>query len=111
MVSVTKPDSRDSAGRFRPGVSGNPGGRKKLKLTAALESTVNPDELARKLYELALSGDMQAIKYIYDRIDGTPTQRVDIDQDVAVAIAVEFGLAPEQVRRDLAEQRKHVRAL
>lgn len=75
--SVRTAISRRGAGRpFKPGQSGNPGGRPKSRaLTDALEQTIDKHELAEKLWALALSGDMQAIKYIYDRIEGTPTQR------------------------------------
>ena len=75
--SVKTAMSRRGVGRpFKPGQSGNPGGRPKSRaLTDALEQTIDKHELGEKLWALALKGDMQAIKYIYDRIEGTPTQR------------------------------------
>ena len=38
---------------------------------------VDRDEIANKLAELAMDGDVQALKYIYDMIDGSPTQTVN----------------------------------
>ncbi len=32
------------------------------------------DALAQKLWQMALGGDIAAIRYIYDRIDGKPTE-------------------------------------
>ena len=36
------------------------------------------EALAHKIFQLAIGGNMAAIKYIYDRIDGTPVQTVDM---------------------------------
>lgn len=66
------------------GVSGNPKGRppKEHSLTDALRRIVNKDELGRQLWALAQTGDMAAIKYVYDRIDGQPKQSVDLNAEV-----------------------------
>lgn len=37
------------------------------------------DALALKLWQLALQGDMSAIKYIYDRLDGRPKETVEVN--------------------------------
>ena len=68
---------------FAPGESGNPGGRPKKdrQLTAALETIVDKTELAEKLWGLAKGGDLSAIKYIYDRLEGSPTQRHEVSHD------------------------------
>ena len=34
-----------------------------------------------KLLELALSGDMTAIKYVYDRLDGRPSADLNLGSD------------------------------
>ncbi len=66
---------------WQPGQSGNPSGRKsKLEtLTGVLESLVDRETMARKLIEIATNSDtpalqLEAIKYIYSRIEGTPVQ-------------------------------------
>ena len=66
---------------WQPGVSGNPGGRppKHKTLTGALEGVVDKDEMAAKLMKLANDDTMpalqlEAIKYIYARIEGNPIQ-------------------------------------
>jgi hypothetical protein len=85
---------------FQPGQSGNPLGRppvnkefqRELKL-ALSEAGKDGDKLrdvALSLIEKALSGDVQAIREIADRIDGKVTQPVGGDKD-APAIKLEIG--------------------
>ena len=46
--------------------------------TDALRDAVDKQELAAVLVEMALQKkDIAALKYIYDRIDGTPTQTIN----------------------------------
>jgi hypothetical protein len=64
---------------FKPGNCANPNGRppKGEALTDVLKSKVDKEAIAEKLIEIALEkGDITALKYIYDRIDGTPTQTI-----------------------------------
>lgn len=72
------------------GVSGNPGGRPKQKpWTEALKLVANDSvegkkhlrRLAEKTFALALEGDIQAIKEIGNRLEGTPMQAVQISGD------------------------------
>jgi len=93
--------------RWKPGQSGNPAGRPKKEkaLTELLrkegskrdQTYIDPKtgeekvisrkrKLAQKIWELALSGDLAAIKYIFDRIDGSPRQSVSLEQEGRVVI-------------------------
>ena len=64
---------------FEPGKSGNPAGRapKEQALTDVLREKVNKEAIAEKLIEIAMEkGDISALKYIYDRIDGKPIETI-----------------------------------
>lgn len=81
-------DDRDDKGRFVPGNNANPGGRpRKGNALTEILRTVGADaedgktkneKLAAILWAKALDGDMAAIKYIYDRIDGQPIATQEI---------------------------------
>lgn len=82
---------------FKPGQSGNPRGRPKkgysirehLRASMADEITIpgkdgKPDQviakgafLSSKLFQLAASGDLAAIKLCLDNVDGPPVQKVE----------------------------------
>jgi len=70
---------------FEKGKSGNPGGRPKAKdFTDALRVAVLATEgdktklrkIAEKLADMAVEGDIQAIKEIGNRLEGTPAQTI-----------------------------------
>ena len=68
---------RDENGRYQPGHAGGPGRPKKgHSLTDALEAKIDKEELATMLIDKAKSGDITAMKYVYDRIEGKPTETV-----------------------------------
>ena len=77
---------REPNGRWKPGSVPNPGGRPKaeVSLTAVLreqaaalreDGQTVAQALAAKLLALALAGDVAALRYAYDRLEGSPTQR------------------------------------
>lgn len=83
---------RDEAGRFLPGVSGNPDGRPKgaenfaTKWKKAIEkiadaNNTDPDDIERQLllvgYKKAKDGDYQFYRDIFDRVYGKPQQSID----------------------------------
>jgi hypothetical protein len=42
--------------------------------------------LSQKLWQMALNGDLQAMKYIYDRIDGKPTEKHEVEGNMPTVI-------------------------
>lgn len=81
--------------RFKPGQSGNPGGRPKAPWTMtglikeALEEEAETGQqkkklVAQKLAQLALKGDMMAIKEVNNRIDGMAQQNMKVDSEVTI---------------------------
>jgi hypothetical protein len=69
---------------FKKGQSGNPSGKSRSQwLTDALrlELTQNPGRarnIANKVIEMAETGDLAAVQLIWNRLEGTPTQKIDV---------------------------------
>ena len=75
---------RNEKGQYMKGNTGNPGGRPKNTLTTILKERMIEDVLTGDKWlttadlivdqaiQLALEGDMQAIKWIFERVDGRP---------------------------------------
>lgn len=93
---------RDGSGRFAVGGPGNPHapgrrpGQPEL-LTAELRRLLSTPgdhgedyraQLARQLLELALGGDLDAIIYIYNRVDGRPRETIDHGGDLGLLVQV-----------------------
>lgn len=77
---------REGDTRWERGRSGNPRGRptQPITLTDTLLWRLGRSgarEIADKLIELAQAGNLQAIQYIYDRIEGKPRQQVAHSND------------------------------
>ena len=45
--------------------------------------------LAKQVIDLALAGDLTAIKYIFDRIDGKPTETVDTKHSGNIRVGID----------------------
>jgi hypothetical protein len=117
--TAVKPGQRLSpATEFKPGVSGNPGGRPaKTPITDAMrehlrkpydgktakyKGLTNADVLAIKQFELAIEeGDMGAAKEIADRVEGKTIQGIRIGGEGGGPIQFE-NMTPEEKKLKLA---------
>ena len=67
---------------FEKGVSGNPSGRPKWKhVTEVMKQELDEDKLismVHMVYELAMEGNMRAVEFIADRVEGKVAQRVTV---------------------------------
>ena len=82
--------------QFKPGKSANPGGRPKRDESVSylvkkfLKSRIIDPKTGKKVskkqvfvervFALAMSGDVQAIKLIWNYVDGMPTQQLKVEQ-------------------------------
>ena len=80
------------ANAFKPGQSGNPGGRPCKPLTDKLHSKLLAQrgrlagQIADGIIEKAKSGDVAAFVAIADRVEGKPVQRVEGDQAIHITV-------------------------
>ena len=80
--------------RFKPGQSGNPGGRPKKKhVTEALLAAIGDDPVllakaARALLKRMAKGDTNAAVFVRDTVDGKPAQTVQVSGTEGSAILV-----------------------
>jgi Family of unknown function (DUF5681) len=123
----SKKADRDQAGRFVPGVSGNPGGRPKgalnrttLAAMALLDSEA--EMLTQRAIEAARGGDMTALKLVLDRIippRRRPIVELDLDDlyelsDAVAAhrriiqAAIDGGLSLEEAERLAKLVKEHI---
>ena len=78
---------------FKPGQSGNPGGRPKkewtwAKLLEEVGEEVEPKSkkkykelVSKRLWVACVNGNIHAIKELFNRMDGMPLRHVDITSD------------------------------
>ena len=109
MANKKKPASkheviRDEKGQYMKGHSGNPGGRPKNTLTTILKERMIEDVLigdkwlttadliVDQAIQLALDGDMQAVKWIFERVDGRPIpMRLELVSEYKPIRVFDFG--------------------
>jgi hypothetical protein len=109
------------ATRFKPGQSGNPGGKPKgLSLVAILndfllrdptkpkvgrprkrvQGNTNAEIIVRKLIEIASQGDRQAIKDIFDRIHGKVPDKLNVTSSLPTVEDLAASLTAVEHRYD-----------
>jgi hypothetical protein len=76
---------------FKPGQTGNPNGRppKGYSITETVREMMSEDpeikkKLANKILEMALKGDLAAIKTLWGYLEGLPTAKHEIDSSAEV---------------------------
>lgn len=73
------------------------------KKSAAISRKVARLQLfCEKLFEIALAGDMQALKYIADRIEGTPIQTTVMIEETDPAMVAAEQKRAEETRANIA---------
>lgn len=80
-------------------------------LTAFLEQALTDDarkKVAKKIVELMKKGDVRAIEFAFDRVDGKVPQRIDIADRVR-ELAREAGLSDEDTEAAIAEAQTVIR--
>src|SRR5450432_1320983 len=80
MDCITEPASRDANGRFIPGQSGNPAGKKpgtRNRATVLRAALAEGEDIAtaRIVIDKALAGDAVAARFIVDRLTPRPRGR------------------------------------
>lgn len=94
VIAGSKQEPRTADGRFRPGFSGNPGGRPNRSdiladvLDAVLLEPSSVDDkksrlevIVRMAVGLAEKGNLKAIEYLWDRREGRPSLTVFTKND------------------------------
>jgi hypothetical protein len=58
------------------------------------------EALGHKMWNMALSGKADIARYIYDRLDGKPTQEIKVQSDVAIDAPVIISLGGVTIERE-----------
>jgi hypothetical protein len=101
--------------RFQKGVSGNPLGKNKTAMLSdavrrQLSDSNDLGAIAKALIGKAKKGDLEAVKIIFDRLEGKAVSRINADVNVFSwkAAIVDYGITPQEIlteaRRILEEE-------
>jgi hypothetical protein len=91
--SPSSPAARDPRGRFQPGCSGNPAGKKPGTLNRAtllkrVMAEGDAERIASLIVERALAGEWRALRFVHDRLEPKPRARpvaLDFPEGATVA--------------------------
>lgn len=104
----THPENINRSGRPKKGktltdILEKHGGKKDVKVIGPDGEEIllsRREALAKELWELALTGDVAAIKYIYDRIDGKPIDTVKVHQSGDMV----YRIIPAQIPKEEGDE-------
>lgn len=111
---ISRGDNRGDAKRieawqWRPGQSGNPGGRPKGLIGASLHDYltrnkgVKLEEMVKGAIESAIKGNPKALAVIRDSVDGRPAQSIDINANVTMTLADRLEAARKAIKEGEGE--------
>lgn len=100
-----------TATSWKPGQSGNPGGRPKTKmLTEELRKALEENDglmvrwiIARLLLQSA-EGAVDATKLIFDRAEGKVAQPIVGDEEAPIPVALQFGKGPAKTPKEMTDE-------
>ena len=105
---------------WKPGESGNPGGRPKTKpLTDAVRAVLREPEkaakLARTLYNQASKGNIPAARLIWEYLEGKPQENISIDgsmryTEVEIKLLLEATRETPEIGKKIADSIKQIMA-
>src|SRR5271163_865990 len=89
MAVVQMAPGRDGRGRFQPGCSGNPAGKRPGTLNHATVlkrqmAEGDEEQFARQILDRARQGEWRALRFVWERLDPKPRQRsleLDLPQE------------------------------
>ena len=85
------------ARKWKPGQTGNPGGRpagylpfapmlRRALLKADRRNRTQMEKIAEKVVAMAAQGDMDAVRWLADRVDGKVAQSISVDSQQTVHV-------------------------
>jgi len=93
----TPPLNGFEARKWKPGQTGNPGGRphgyvpfapmlRRALLKADRRNRTQMEKIAEKVVAMAAQGDMDAVRWLSDRVDGKVAQSISVDSQQTVHV-------------------------
>lgn len=95
--------------RFKPGQSGNPGGKPKIDLSAEIARQIfqqNPNAIGKALTKAAMKGDAFVFKVLAERAFGKMTEQLEVKATYQSMSDDELRTRLEQLRQADTEDKK-----